>query len=134
MSSYSVKMCKDDGWDYKLYEHRIKSFDTWNYESIVEKTKLAENGFFYVGLSDQVQCAFCHVVIGKWEKHDIVEDEHRKWSDGKCPMVKQREKCIIDNSQDLKCKICKKNLIDLLLIPCYHINLCYDCKNIEYCP
>ncbi len=60
---------------------RLATFpDQWCHESKHEltKAKLAQAGFFYTGVEDRVQCAFCLVIIGDWEDDDIPGVEHRR--------------------------------------------------------
>ena len=131
-------MCLDDGNSdpnyMKKYEDRIKTFKNWEYDSIVKPEILAKNGFYYYGQKDLTRCIFCNAIIGDWELDDNVEVEHQKYSSN-CPMVKVGEYMRNAKTHDyIKCKICKKNDIKLLLYPCLHFCICEDCRNIDYCP
>ena len=39
---------------------------------------LARSGFFYLSISDHVQCAFCEGIVGYWDKGDDPNTEHKK--------------------------------------------------------
>ncbi len=131
-------MCLDDGNSdpnyMKKYEDRLKTFKNWEYGNIVKPEYLAKNGFYNYGPSDYVRCIFCKVIIGDWETDDKVEVEHQKYS-SECLMVKAAKYVRKYETCDyIKCKLCKKNDIKLLLYPCLHFCICEDCRNIDYCP
>ncbi len=133
----TVNMCLDDGNSdsnyMKKYEDRFKTFKNWEYNCIIKPEHLANNGFYYYGPKDITRCIFCKVIIGNWETDDNVEVEHQKYSSN-CPMVKDSENVRKSQIYNIKCKICKRNEIKLLLYPCLHFSICEDCKNIQYCP
>ena len=129
-------MCLDDGNSdpnyMKRYEDRLKTFKNWEYFSIKPEV-LAKNGFYYYGPKDATRCIFCKVIIGNWETFDNVEVEHQKYSSN-CPMVKDTENVRKLQTFNIKCKLCNRNEIRLLLYPCLHFINCEYCKNIHYCP
>lgn len=47
---------------------------------------LASAGFFYRGVADQTQCAFCYITISQWESQDSPIEEHKKHAMN-CPFV-----------------------------------------------
>jgi hypothetical protein len=64
-------------------QQRVETFtDDWPHEDNPDQTKLkmAEAGFFYVGIGDRVQCAFCLVGIEWWDPGEIPIEEHRRYT------------------------------------------------------
>lgn len=50
---------------------RLQTFTSrgWPYErSYIDIEKLARNGFYYIGLSDNTQCAFCNLSLHRWDR------------------------------------------------------------------
>ena len=47
---------------------------------------LASAGFFYRGVADQTQCAFCYITISQWEPQDSPMEEHKRHAPN-CPFV-----------------------------------------------
>ena len=66
----SFMCCKD----------RLNTFKTWPKQLRQRPLELAQNGFFYGGVSDQVICFCCGVILQSWNVNDVVEHEHKKWS------------------------------------------------------
>ncbi|XP_047524934.1 death-associated inhibitor of apoptosis 2-like isoform X1 [Pieris napi] len=59
---------------------RMASFDcNWPQDRPQAPCSLAEAGFFYTGLEDQVRCFYCDGGLGKWEAGDIPWREHARW-------------------------------------------------------
>ncbi|GFT45512.1 hypothetical protein NPIL_499721 [Nephila pilipes] len=70
----------------KFEVNRFNSFtDRWPL-SYVNPKELAEYGFFYLQSEDQVQCAFCGIVIDDWNVGDKPLKEHIK-KVPKCPFL-----------------------------------------------
>ncbi|XP_052091013.1 baculoviral IAP repeat-containing protein 3-like [Mytilus californianus] len=57
---------------------RRKTFVNWPKSSPICPTELCDNGFYYMGSKDKVQCAFCGGVLSGWLEHDNVFSEHAK--------------------------------------------------------
>jgi hypothetical protein len=60
---------------------RLATFpDNWCHESNpnLTKEKMASAGFFYTGLIDRVQCAFCRVYLDRWGPQDTPTIEHKR--------------------------------------------------------
>jgi hypothetical protein len=63
------------------YDKRLETFqDTWPHQNKSEqnKIKMAEAGFFYTGVEDRVQCAFCLISLEAWEPGETPTQEHRR--------------------------------------------------------
>ncbi|XP_038213958.1 baculoviral IAP repeat-containing protein 7-B [Zerene cesonia] len=58
---------------------RLATFDRWPYDRPQAPQSLAEAGFFYTGVEDQVRCFYCDGGLGKWEAGDIPWREHARW-------------------------------------------------------
>ncbi|XP_019639430.1 PREDICTED: baculoviral IAP repeat-containing protein 7-like [Branchiostoma belcheri] len=67
--------------------HRIHTFFGWPDNVPVTPAHLARLGFFYLGVRDKVECAFCGGVLHQWEKGDDPEVEHRRHYPH-CPLMK----------------------------------------------
>ena len=59
-------------------EVRLRSFDQRYTATFLSPQSLAEAGFFYLGVADQVQCAFCRGVVRDWEANDVPRQEHQR--------------------------------------------------------
>ena len=65
---------------------RVESFKNWPIPWL-DVRLMAANGFYFLGFSDAVECAFCKIRINKWEAEDTPESEHYKWAPY-CPFLK----------------------------------------------
>lgn len=63
--------------EYRSESERLKTFNDWPTNSVVDKESLARNGFVYLHVGDRVQCMFCRGTLSDWEAGDIVENEHK---------------------------------------------------------
>ncbi|VDI67974.1 baculoviral IAP repeat-containing protein 7/8 [Mytilus galloprovincialis] len=59
-------------------ELRRQTFVNWPKSSPICPTELCDNGFYYMGSKDKVQCAFCGGVLSGWLENDNVASEHAK--------------------------------------------------------
>ena len=66
---------------------RLATFQGWPLD-FLHPRDLSAAGFFYRGLADQTQCAFCCITISQWEPHDNPMMEHRRHAPN-CPFVLQ---------------------------------------------
>jgi len=64
---------------------RIATFQGWPLDYISPKS-LSSAGFFYRGIQDQTQCAFCFITINQWEPHDDPLVEHQRHAPN-CPFI-----------------------------------------------
>lgn len=66
-----------------LYEsQRLQTYSSieWPHnKGVVSIEKLAKSGLFYVGTSDNVQCAFCGIVLHNWKPNDDPVLDHFKY-------------------------------------------------------
>jgi hypothetical protein len=85
-NSQSVLGNQEDHMKYERY--RLDSFMSWPLHQNVDKNDLARHGFYYIGdgTDDRVQCAFCKIILKKWENGDVVEVEHKNFAP-RCPFV-----------------------------------------------
>lgn len=73
--------------DVLCYEqYRLESFANWPPRANVSKNDLAKDGFYYLNEGDKVKCAFCNVVLLKWERGDNIHSEHQRHSP-RCPLI-----------------------------------------------
>lgn len=75
--------------DLKIHENRLRTYSNWPLNFIAPES-LAQAGFYYLNVADQVKCAFCGGIIGQWETNDQPLQEHRKFFPD-CPIVRQDE-------------------------------------------
>lgn len=69
---------------------RLNTFHDWPSGAQANPCSLAEEGFFYTGSADRVQCAFCRGLMRNWEPSDIPSVEHRRHYYN-CPFVQGRD-------------------------------------------
>ena len=51
----------------------------WPIETIVKAVDCAKEGFYYTGVADRVQCAFCGGIVRTWERGDVPKVQHRNF-------------------------------------------------------
>lgn len=77
--------------DLRILENRLRTFENSGWPlSWLRPQDLAQAGFFYFNIGDQVKCAFCGGIIGQWEENDLPLHEHRKFFPD-CPVIRSRE-------------------------------------------
>lgn len=59
---------------------RLRSFKPWTISCEYIPESLAEAGFIYWGVDDEVQCFVCGVILHNWPKQLSVLGEHIHWS------------------------------------------------------
>ena len=60
--------------------NRVATFNKWPKGHSVSPLSLAENGFFFTQVEDQVECYSCHVKIKNWKASDSVPARHKQSS------------------------------------------------------
>ncbi|XP_013418147.1 E3 ubiquitin-protein ligase XIAP-like [Lingula anatina] len=70
---------------------RMQTFANFPDSCSVRPSELAKVGFFYLGTSDIVKCAYCGGKIGSWSRGDDAFGEHLKHFP-LCPFVQQRQR------------------------------------------
>lgn len=57
--------------DYTIRQNRLLSFriKRWPHPYI-KTTDLVDSGFYFLGVNDRVQCAYCDIVLEEWEEAD----------------------------------------------------------------
>ncbi|XP_067946846.1 baculoviral IAP repeat-containing protein 7-B-like [Watersipora subatra] len=61
----------------------------WPIETIVNAHDCAKEGFYYTGVADRVQCAFCGGIIRSWERGDVPKYQHKNFFNY-CKMVQNK--------------------------------------------
>ena len=64
---------------------RLGTFTGW--QGLTAPIELAKSGFFYLKTRDYVQCIYCRMTLGDWEKEDNVPFEHSRYAPF-CPLVR----------------------------------------------
>ena len=72
--------------DFIHVSTRLKSFQTWQNHKAPIPNKIAQAGFFYLGVSDKVCCYYCGIVLHDWKPHNDPFIEHTLFSPS-CPFV-----------------------------------------------
>ena len=78
------------------------SFDSWPEDAAIRPDELIKDGFYYMGMSDKVQCVYCGGVLSGWRKHDNVHQEHGRHF-RRCPSLHDEiatDGCYDDNETD----------------------------------
>ena len=72
---------------YATLESRLRTFREWPPALRQQPKDLADAGFYYIGLSDQVKCFYCDGGLRNWQSEDEPWKEHARWFD-KCVFVR----------------------------------------------
>ncbi|KAJ8970256.1 hypothetical protein NQ317_018118 [Molorchus minor] len=143
------------------YESRLATFDKWPKSLKQRPAELAEAGFYYTGVGDQTLCFYCGGGLKDWEENDEPWEQHALWfskcgkdSQASTPSTSSEttkdepqpealsEKCEksdkeTEAAEKTLCKICYKNELGVVFLPCGHIVACVDCaaalKNCAVC-
>lgn len=73
--------------NYATLEARLRTFREWPPALKQQPQELAEAGFYYIGLSDQVKCFYCDGGLRNWQPEDVPWMEHSRWF-SKCVFVR----------------------------------------------
>lgn len=65
--------------NFATVESRLKSYVGWSSDLIQTPEFLAQAGFFYEGVGDQVRCFHCDGGLKHWDPHDDPWTEHARW-------------------------------------------------------
>lgn len=71
--------------EYSTIESRTRSFAAWN-STVQDSALLAQAGFYYLGIADEVRCFYCDGGLRNWLQNDDPWFEHTRWFP-KCPFV-----------------------------------------------
>ncbi|QQP50865.1 Inhibitor of apoptosis 2, partial [Caligus rogercresseyi] len=74
---------------YSTVESRLRTFAEWPPSLIPRPKELAESGFYYIGLSDQVKCFSCDGGLRNWTPEDDPWTEHARWFSGCDDFIKE---------------------------------------------
>jgi len=78
----SIGVMRHEGPDHPQYatlEARLRTFRDWPPALKQQPKDLAEAGFYYIGLSDQVKCFYCDGGLRNWQAEDEPWVEHARW-------------------------------------------------------
>jgi len=64
---------------YATLEARLRTFREWPPALRQQPKELADAGFYYIGLSDQVKCFYCDGGLRNWQPEDVPWVEHARW-------------------------------------------------------
>ncbi|XP_037773279.1 baculoviral IAP repeat-containing protein 7-A-like [Penaeus monodon] len=64
---------------YKTTQSRLESFLNWPHRHRQKIEALVEAGFYYLGISDHVQCFHCGACLRNWEEDDDPWRVHAEW-------------------------------------------------------
>ena len=143
---------------YKSEQARLDSFKGYAWPVPNSKEEIAKSGFYCLKSEDKVRCAFCDVILGDFEVHDIIDDDHKQHAPF-CPFIhglpvgnipitpitcsedvyvsklKTKITGLEKKLEKTKCKICLDREMDTIIFPCCHMMSCARCANqIISCP
>ena len=72
----SVKAPKKQ--QYATLESRTRTFDKWNHSHVQHPDRLAQAGFYFLGLADEVRCFYCDGGLRFWQREDDPWFEHAR--------------------------------------------------------
>lgn len=138
---------------YMDFNSRLSTFAHWPPAINISPELLANAGFFYTGVSDEVKCFHCDGGMRAWSATDDPWVEHKKWHPH-CKYIEQMEllsMVVVDEMTDpflpsdpphirlqeeedegvvstcCCCCICLKEPRDIVILPCGHICMCHKC-------
>lgn len=130
---------------------RMLTFHNWPKSDIVPIELFQQSGFFYTGISDIVKCAFCNGRLENWVVRDNPILQHIQHF-STCPYIRGHDTQNVNDThnttqnasqgaavqgakqEDLLCKICLENRVNVCVVPCGHISTCDDCISyIQFC-
>ncbi|XP_052834399.1 baculoviral IAP repeat-containing protein 2 isoform X2 [Octopus bimaculoides] len=79
-------------------QKRLDTFENWNTSVPVAPTDLAKNGFYYLGYSNVVKCAYCTVQLHKWKENYDIHEEHTRLNP-ECPILRYFRKTDLEYEQ-----------------------------------
>ncbi|CAH2017741.1 unnamed protein product [Acanthoscelides obtectus] len=91
--------------DFSTVESRLRSFIGWSSELIQTPELLAQAGFYYEGIRDQVRCFHCDGGLKHWDPHDdpglnMLDGFQHVLLDKKRPLTEPELQEIVDNFSD----------------------------------
>lgn len=77
--SKSQKQDYNGDLDMTYREARLGTYKGW-VSTFIPISELVDAGFFFTGIGDRTQCAFCDIVLKRWKIGDIPMREHQRES------------------------------------------------------
>lgn len=87
---------------------RLKTFEILWPHSTPTALEMAKAGFYYLGISDKVRCAFCSVQIDHWDLRDTPMREHVKQFSNCLFIPRQKSKKLANLLACFRCQEGKK--------------------------
>nr|XP_006812129.1 PREDICTED: baculoviral IAP repeat-containing protein 2-like [Saccoglossus kowalevskii] len=81
---------------YATFKRRLDSFNTWSSKMNQKPDDLADAGFYYTGIKDNVKCFSCDGGLRNWEPLDEPWKEHAKWFPRCAYLLEKRGKAFVD--------------------------------------
>lgn len=72
--------------EFSTIDQRTRSFSNWT-STAQDATVLAQAGFYFLGIADEVRCFYCDGGLRNWLQNDNPWFEHTRWFP-KCPFIK----------------------------------------------
>lgn len=130
--------------EFQEHSSRLKSFEKWPISLVKSPNELANAGFFYTKVRDEVRCFSCGGGLKDWLSSDVAWEQHARWF-GNCHFLRQAKGTVFiagvqEKFQDKIdfehiCKICYADIIRVILLPCGHAVTCTNCSVRLYtCP
>lgn len=122
MSKYCERYLE---YNFSQYNQRLKTFERWNLKNI-QKEKLAESGFIFLGYKDATQCFKCKIKLEEWKEDDEPDLVHKSLSKD-CEFLKTKNNSKQSLGEKFICNICLENEKNTCFLPCAHVVCCLDC-------
>lgn len=150
---------------YAVDAKRFESFKKWPVALKTTSRALCDAGFLYTGQGDETICFNCGIRLREWKEEDDPWVEHVKYSRHCIYLRTMKGQTFVDealkhiqhryqsptpteehnshNSEVLEtrlddnelCKVCYKNIIAVVFLPCAHLAVCVECAMaLTHCP
>lgn len=144
----SRRMIVDPSSDLSVESERMKSFTHWSKWCSYKPESLANAGFYYESIKDELKCFSCSATVERlyeadnvWLNHDASCD-HAKFVKGKDFLNKNEDaahsSCENNDPSENKsliCVCCMDSEVSIVLSPCKHVVLCGKCcLSLSKCP
>jgi baculoviral IAP repeat-containing protein 7/8 len=120
---------------YHQLDERLKSFrNVWPLERTISSTLMASAGFLYGGVNDYVHCFECGIAFAGWKAGANPMATHSHFAKN-CMFVRTSRPVSTGHVEALDCKICYRDAVSVLFLPCGHVVSCWRCsRGCKLCP
>ena len=76
--------------DYRTFKQRLDTYRHWPSWAGAKPEDLAQDGFYYTGIRDEVKCYSCGQLLRLWRPSDNIRQRHKK-NFPRCPFIRSEE-------------------------------------------